>query len=113
MAVVLRSYAVLVQQKSRISLNYWIVGLFYEQQTGTQTGGQAAWRAPLETILIQSPPPAPSPFRCAPGLLPSSQSVSRLPPPLGCIEQQALSNQRLKEQGVPKLRLPCRDSGIQ
>jgi len=66
-----------------------------------------------EPQLIQSPPPAPSPFRCAPGLLPSSQSVSRLPPPLGCIVQQALSNQRLKEQGVPELRLPCRDSGIQ
>lgn len=26
------------------------------------------------------------------------------PPPLGCIVQQALSNQRLKEQGVPELR---------
>jgi hypothetical protein len=28
------------------------------------------------------------------------------------IVQQALSNQRLKEQGVPELGLPCRDSGI-
>ena len=28
------------------------------------------------------------------------------------IVQQSLSNQRLMEQGVPELRLPCRDSGI-
>jgi hypothetical protein len=41
----------------------------------------------------------------------SSQSDSRLPPPLGCVVQRALNNRWLKEQGVPELRLPCRNSG--
>lgn len=33
--------------------------------------------------LIQSPPPAPSPFHCRSRAVPLSQSISRLPPPLG------------------------------
>ena len=34
----------------------------------------------------------------------SSQSVSRLPPPLGCLVRYALNNACLKEKGVPELR---------
>ena len=33
-------------------------------------------------------------------------------PPLWCLVRFALNNRRMKEQGVPELRLPCRDSGI-
>jgi hypothetical protein len=42
----------------------------------------------------------------------SSQSVSRPPPPFGCVVQRAMNNRMREERGVPELRLPCRESGI-
>jgi hypothetical protein len=67
---------------------------------------------PVHAALIQSPPPAPLTLPLRSRAARSSQSDSRPPPPLGCIVQRALNNRWLKEQGVPELRLPSRDSGI-